>query len=218
MACLLQINVIPQESVVCGGQDAMTYKACTSTSFLSLPVWGSNLPSSNQEPFSLPSFGSQHMNTHYEQVKQHHEMLQRQLQENIQQFLRQQEESQKSDMPSVSMPQVSHTSLITTDVIQGVTANVSSSQRRETSIHWHPAWPDMRIEESASRSYLFSSLRYLVSLMSVIHLTFEIISFAVLFNRQLNLYSSIWKLLELKRWILSLKGLMLFCSGEFNFV
>ena len=135
----LQISVIPQESV--SSTEAVTGETNLppTSSFLSLPAWGL-APPATSDPLSLPHF--QH---HYDNVKQHHEMLQQQLQQHIQQFLRQQEDSQ-GDLNSEPLPAQQQ-------------QREASLYMREPSIHWQPAIPETRQDDSSSRSYLFSSLR-----------------------------------------------------------
>ncbi|XP_053399357.1 C2 domain-containing protein 3-like [Mercenaria mercenaria] len=167
----IKINVIPQESVISGETGTTNHVADafshpTSASFLSLPPWGTQgQTTSAPGPFSLPSYDLPHFQNHYDQVKQHHEMLQQQLQEHIQQFLRQQEECQGSRPEPVSeLSDVTKVTQGLTDVISSVPdpslyQRETSVYQREPSIHWRPTMPELRQEDSSSRSYLFSNLR-----------------------------------------------------------
>lgn len=155
-AFYFQINVIPQESVIPGatGSSGGHQSEAVSSSFLSLPAWGLTPSFPTAEPLSLPSGHLPHYQAHYDQVRRHHEMLQHQLQEHIQQFLHQQEEYQgqgSRSEPAEGSPEGIGISLGATEPVV---------YQREPSIHWRPAMPELRQDESSSRSYLFTSLRY----------------------------------------------------------
>ena len=105
------------------------------------PAWFPEQPMSL--PISSKPFTSNlpHFDQHYENVRQHHEMLQQQLAQNIQAFLHQQQEVLSQE------PAGNH----------GKEAPVQS----EPSLHWVPSIPERRFEDSgaSSRSFLFTSLR-----------------------------------------------------------
>ncbi|WAQ99921.1 C2CD3-like protein [Mya arenaria] len=167
----IKINIIPQESVISGmpgGTGAVSAEP-VSSSFLSLPPWGTGAPPlSAPGPLSLP-----HFQNHYDQVKEHHEHLQQQLQEHIQQFLRQQDESagqgqeyRSPDLPrSSGGPPVSSMRLSEMPGGSAMLQEPSDLQRepslyqREQSIHWRPQFPDMRPDDNPSRSFLYTNLR-----------------------------------------------------------
>ena len=130
--------MIPQEPVSSMDGQQGEINLPPSSSFLSLPAFGLAPPVA-ADPLSLP-----HYQQHYDNVKLHHEMLQQQLQEHIQQFLRQQEETQGGS---------------NLDPQQQQQALEPSLYRPEPSIHWQPPMPEVRQDDSSSRSYLFSSLR-----------------------------------------------------------
>ena len=123
-----------QQQGVAAVQNSFHLLPPTTASFLSVPPWGVAAPPSDMlaPPLSLP-----HFNQHYENVKQHHESLQLQLQDNIQQFLQRQEDNHAAP--------------------EGLSEGPALP--REASIHWQPHFPEFRQEESTSRSLLFSSLR-----------------------------------------------------------
>lgn len=157
--------MIPQESVISGecrtpeqGSDPYSYPS--GAGFLSLPAVGTQGgPLSAPWGLSLPSDDLPHYQQHYDQVRFHHEHLQQQLQDHIQQFLRQQEENQNPQSDTApSSTELTSLSHVLSDPV--VSLPGSSMYTREPSIHWRPNLPVISGEESSSRSYLFSSLRY----------------------------------------------------------
>ncbi|KAL3878157.1 hypothetical protein ACJMK2_030527 [Sinanodonta woodiana] len=82
----------------------------------------------------LPSLDLPHFSQHYQSVKDHHEKLQRELQTHIQQFLHQHgQQSSTSDQGGV--------------------------QDHSSTPLWQMTLPSMQVEDSSSRSYMFSLLR-----------------------------------------------------------
>ncbi|KAH3835312.1 hypothetical protein DPMN_108663, partial [Dreissena polymorpha] len=171
----IKINILPQETVIPSSQCATTSGTnmeSVSSGFLSLPAWSAqSVPYAAHGPLSLPVFDLPHFDQHYQQVRQHHEMLQQQLQEHIQQFLRQQEEcqgqghasgSRSNEIPgsrTVSMVAPGKPDVPTSVPDPSDFRREPSMYQREPSIHWRPSIPEMRQDDSSSRSYLFSSLR-----------------------------------------------------------
>ena len=173
MPFVFQINIIPQDSVnlgrQAGGSPGVLHCEPVSTSFLSLPPWGFGAPplpapgGHLSGPLSLPAFDHPHFQQHLTEVRQHHEDLQARLREHIQTFMQQQEEnlsqgvpdsSQQSTQPSPAplAQSASHTSQQARDQ--------PSLYQQETSIHWRPAFPELRQDDNPSRSYLFTNLRW----------------------------------------------------------
>ena len=159
-----QINVIPQESVIPGVSVATgtgTHAETTGPAFLSLPPWGVSPMFSTPDHLSLPSDNMPHFQSHYEEVRKHHELLQHQLQDHIQQFLHQQQEcqiqgqGQGQQLSSEVMERLPEVGL-------GVRDRDPMGYQREPSIHWRPSIPEPRQDDSSSRSYLFTSLRYVL--------------------------------------------------------
>lgn len=78
-----------------------------------------------------------HFEEHYENVKRHHELLTQQVKEHIH--------------------RLTHSSGLVSDVAE---TTLSAQPVNQQPVYWRPTFPEPQIEESASSSILFSSLRY----------------------------------------------------------
>ncbi|KAK3100781.1 hypothetical protein FSP39_025242 [Pinctada imbricata] len=147
----IKVNVIPQECVSQYNTAGSTpSQPCSlpigvGSSIHEPPAWIMDQPMSlpvNTKPFTsnLPQF-----DVHYESVRQHHEQLQQQLAQNIQDFLEQQQRNLESEPPTAG-----NSGNIVNNIVQS-----------ELSLHWVPNIPESRFEDSnaSSRSFLFTSLR-----------------------------------------------------------
>ncbi|KAK3584373.1 hypothetical protein CHS0354_001298 [Potamilus streckersoni] len=130
----IKINVIPLETFNrYTGHESNSDVPNGRSSILNIP---SSVPSNSSGtglPY-LPSLDLPHFSQHYQSVKDHHERLQRELQTHIQQFLQQHEQ-------------------------QFNTADQGGGQDHSSTQHWQMTLPGMQVEDSSSRSYMFSLLR-----------------------------------------------------------